>query len=207
MSPFANDPYCYPGTEVLINLENIRDSETLAQFEVQTASTSIARLAIRPVKGPFDTRRLKETDRRIFGNVYPWAGEFRTGIGMMAKTRSGFTVAYGPSENVAAALDGAFAKLKGENGLIGLEAGAFADRLAFYYSELDAIHAFREGNSRSLRVFTSDLAQAAGHGLDWARNAAAPEYRQSLYHARDVAVIRGDTSELARIIAANLRQL
>ena len=205
MSPFANDPYCYPGTEVLINLENIRDSETLAQFEVQTAATSIARLAIKPIKGPFDARRLKETHRRIFGNVYPWAGEFRKGIGMMAKTRSGFTVAYGPSENVPAALDEAFAKLERENGLTGLEARAFANRLAYYYGELDAIHAFREGNSRTLRVFTSDLAQAAGHRLDWAVAAQAADAQKRLYHARDIAVMRGDASELAMIIAACLR--
>jgi cell filamentation protein len=89
--------------------------------------------------------------------------------------------------------------------LKGLDGSRFAARLAFYYSELDAIHAFREGNSRTLRAFTSDLAQAAGHGLDWARTAPTPENRQNLYHARDVAVMRGDISELARIIAANLR--
>ena len=71
-------------------------------------------------------------------------------------------VAYGPSENVPTALAEAFAKLKAEGDLKGLEGERFAGRLAFYYSELDAIHAFREGNSRTLRAFTADLAQAAG---------------------------------------------
>lgn len=112
MTPFANDPYCYPGTDLLINLESIRDQKTLSQFEAQTASASIAGLATRPIKGPFDTARLKETHRRIFGRVYPWAGEFRQGIGMMGKNRSGFAVAYGPSENVPTALAEAFTKLK-----------------------------------------------------------------------------------------------
>jgi hypothetical protein len=51
MSPFANDPYCYPGTDILINLENIRDQKTLNQFEAQTASACIARLAVDPIKG------------------------------------------------------------------------------------------------------------------------------------------------------------
>ena len=85
----------------------------------------------------------------------------------MAKHRSGFVVAYGPSENVPSALAEAFAKLKTESDLRGLDAGAFAQRLAFYLSEFDAIHAFREGNSRTLRAFTADLAQAVGHQLDW----------------------------------------
>jgi hypothetical protein len=33
---------------------------------------------------------------------------------------------------------------------------------------------------------------------------ATPEGRQSLYHARDLAVMHGGTAELARIIAACL---
>jgi cell filamentation protein len=70
---------------------------------------------------------------------------------------------------------------------------------------LDAIHAFREGNSRTLRAFTADLALAAGHRLDWTRTGTTAEDRQRLYHARDLAVMRGDTTELAGIIAANLK--
>jgi cell filamentation protein len=207
MSPFANDPYCYPGTDVLINLENIRDQATLNQFEAQTASIGIGSLAIHPIEGPFNSKRLKETHRRIFGNVYPWAGEFRHGIGIMTKHRSGFAVAYGPSENVPSALEETFAKLKAEGELKGLDPARFAARLAFYYGELDAIHSFREGNSRTLRAFTSDLATAAGHRLDWSCNGTAEEDRQRLYHARDVAVMRGNSAELAKIIAACLHSV
>ena len=205
MSPFANDPYCYPGTDVLINLENIRDQKTLNHFEAQTASANIARLAINPIQGPFDVRRLQETHRRIFGNVYPWAGEIRKDIGLMAKNRSGFVVSYGPSQNVPGALETTFAALKAEKELQGLDIAAMAKRLAYYYSELDAIHAFRDGNSRTLRAFTSDLAQAGGHRLDWALAAHADGDREKLYHARDLAIMRGDLSELTGIIAASLR--
>jgi len=204
MSPFANDPYCYPGTDLLINLENIRDQKTLNHFEAQAASASIARLAIKPIQGRLDIRRLQETHRRIFGRVYPWAGEIRKDIGLMAKNRSGFVVAYGPSQNVPGALATTFAALKAENELRGLDADAMAKRLAYFYSELDAIHAFRDGNSRTLRAFTSDLAYAAGHRLDWALVAQAAEGRQKLYHARDLAVMRGDLSELTGIIGAGL---
>lgn len=126
------------------------------------------------------------------------------GIGMMAKDRSGFVVAYGPSENVPAALAEAFAKLKAEGYLHGLDAGRFAGRLAFYYGEFDAIHPFREGNSRTLRAFTADLSEAAGHRLAWARVGNTTEARQRLYHARDLAVMRGDTSELAEILGVCL---
>jgi cell filamentation protein len=204
VSPFANDPYCYPDTDVLINHGDYHTQSELNRFEADAVFLAFAGLEARPITGPFDASRLKETHRRIFGNVYPWAGEFRQGIGMMTKERSGFVVTYGPSENVLAALAGTFAALNAENGLRGLDADRFAARVAFFCSELDAIHAFREGNSRTLRAFSSDLAQAAGHRLDWSRTAFTPEHRQSLYHARDLAVMRGDTAELAQIIRANL---
>jgi cell filamentation protein len=108
---------------------------------------------------------------------------------------------------VPGALTEAFAKLKGERFLAGLDAAAVALRLAYYYSELDAIHAFRDGNSRTLRAFTSDLAEAVGHRLDWAPAAATAEQRQRLFRARDQAVMRGDIAELADIVAAGLRSL
>jgi cell filamentation protein len=207
MTPGGHDPYCYPGTNILINLKEIRDSNALQQFEAQSASTGIASLSLRPLTGPFNIARLRETHRRIFARVYSWAGEFRTGMGMMAKNRSGFTVAYGPSGNVPGALEGVFAKLKIEKDLRGLDAAPFVSRLAYFYSELDAIHPFREGNSRTLRAFTCDLAEAAGHTLDWSRLGPSPEARQRLYHARDLAVMRGDLSPLTEIVDDCLQSL
>jgi cell filamentation protein len=117
MSPSARDPYVYPSMNVLLNLDDIRDQAALNRFEAQTASACIALLAINPITGPFDTRRLQETHRRIFERVYPWAGEFRKDTGMLAKNRSGFVVAYGPSQNIPGALASVFAALKAENDL------------------------------------------------------------------------------------------
>jgi cell filamentation protein len=204
MSPAARDPYVYPGTNVLINNGDYRTQAELNQFEEDAVLLAFAAMKRRPIQGPFDVRRLQETHRRIFAKVYPWAGEFRKDIGMLAKNRSGFVVAYGPSQNIPGALEGVFAALKAESDLRGLNTDAMAKRLAYYYGELDAIHAFRDGNSRTLRAFTSDFAEVAGHQLDWARAAQAGEDRQRLYHARDLAVMRGDLAELTAIIRTNL---
>jgi cell filamentation protein len=93
LSRFPNDPYCYQGTDVLINKGDYRTQPELDQFESDGVFLALGVLKGHPITGPFDTARLKETHRRIFGNVYPWAGELRKDIGMMAKTRaSGFTV-------------------------------------------------------------------------------------------------------------------
>jgi cell filamentation protein len=200
MTPKGHDPYCYPGTNVLINLKGFHDLKALQDFEAQSTATAIAGLHLLPLQGPFHIARLRETHRRIFARVYAWAGEFRTGIGMMAKERSGFTVAYGPSANVPAALEGVFARLQSESELRGLDREAFARRLAYFYSELDAIHPFREGNSRTLRAFTGDLAENAGLRLDWSRVGPSEQDRLALYHARDLAVMRGDLAGLLKIL-------
>ena len=204
MSQSARDPYVYPGTNVLINLKDLRDQADLNRFEADAVAVDLIDLKQNPITGPFDIRRLRETHRRIFGKVYSWAGELRKDIGLMAKNRSGFVVAYGPSQNIPGALVGVFAALKAESDLRGLDADAMAKRLAYYYGELDAIHAFRDGNSRTLRAFTTDLAESAGHRLDWSRAAQTAEDRQRRYHARDLAVMRGDLSELAAIIRVTL---
>jgi fido (protein-threonine AMPylation protein) len=87
MSPLASDPYCYPGTDVLINKGDYRIQNELDEFEADAFLLAIATLRIDPSSGPFDTLRLQETHRRIFGNVYAWAGDLRKDVGMMAKTR------------------------------------------------------------------------------------------------------------------------
>jgi len=92
VSPFANDPYCYPGTDVLINHGEYRSQADFNRFEADAVFLAFAAIKARPLKGPFDARRLQETHRRIFGCVYPWAGELRKGIGMMTKNRLGFVV-------------------------------------------------------------------------------------------------------------------
>ena len=166
MSQSARDPYVYPGTNVLINLKDLRDQADLNRFEADAVAVDLIDLKQNPITGPFDIRRLRETHRRIFGKVYSWAGELRKDIGLMAKNRSGFVVAYGPSQNIPGALVGVFAALKAESDLRGLDAD--------------------------------------GHRLDWSRAAQTAEDRQRLYHARDLAVMRGDLSELAVIIRVTL---
>jgi fido (protein-threonine AMPylation protein) len=74
-----------------------------------------------------------------------------------------------------------------ENYLRGLDPDRFAARLAYFYSELDSTHPFPEGNSRTLRQFTADLALAAGYELDWEPTGLTEDTRNALYVARDRA--------------------
>ena len=49
--------------------------------------------------------------------------------------------------------------------MTGLNQATFAARAAHYHGELNAIHPFREGNGRAVRVWLVHLARQAGHDL------------------------------------------
>jgi len=65
----TSDPYVYPGTDVLKNFRDIRDSASLALFEGRSTFRRLKELADGPVKGAFDVSHLKATHKYIFQDV------------------------------------------------------------------------------------------------------------------------------------------
>jgi cell filamentation protein len=60
----------------------------------------------------------------------------------------------------------------------------FVEKISKLYSDLDYIHPFREGNSRTLRTFTGQLAKESGYELNW-KKFSGEKARDLLYIARD----------------------
>jgi cell filamentation protein len=58
-------------------------------------------------------------------------------------------------------------KLVKEDYLKGLDKENFCKRLAYYMGELDAIHPFREGNGRTMRLYFKQLAIESGWRLEF----------------------------------------
>ena len=87
---------------------------------------------------------MKKVKILIFNDVYEWAGKIRTEE--IAKGNTNFA----PTPYI---LDGMkeqiFDSLKKEKFLKGLNAEDISKRLAYYYSELNFAHPFREGNGRT----------------------------------------------------------
>lgn len=178
------------------------DAES-AKLEADLASTRIAEFKSAPVQGKFDADHLREIHRRIFQDfpekgfdeVTP--GQFRqpvTGTATWMKKRaleSGappHPVAYSRMDEAAQArLSKALADVSVES-LAKMEQKEVVATLSKLYSELDYLHPFDDGNSRTLRVFTGQIAQRAGYVIDWDRFATTPEGRDTLYVARDLAV-------------------
>ena len=141
-----DDRYVYSGTDVLVNRFGIRDWGKLSTVERALTGVRYAELEDSPVEGRFDLKHLCAIHRRLFGDVYPWAGKVRT-RGFISKGNSLFC----SPEFILPYSEDLFAKLKAENYLTGLDRDSFIHRLAFYIAEINALHPFREGNGRAQR--------------------------------------------------------
>ena len=151
------DPYCYPGTTVLRNIPDIRDSEALAEFE----AVSTAQRADEPLPaGRLGVRHYRAIHHHLFQDVYAWAGKFRTV--RLGKDSNAFCY----PENIEREMQRLFADLRRQGHLRRLSPELFATAAAHFLATLNAIHPFREGNGRTQTSFLALLADYAGHPLD-----------------------------------------
>jgi cell filamentation protein len=69
--------YCYPGSDVLINIPGLRDQKQLDAYERLVTADRLRQLELRPLKGNFDLEHLCSIHKFIFKDIYPFAGELR----------------------------------------------------------------------------------------------------------------------------------
>ncbi|NLF45372.1 MAG: cell filamentation protein Fic [Syntrophomonadaceae bacterium] len=154
--------YCYPGTDVLINRENITNAKSLAKYEADMTIIRQYELEIEQVvKGNFGITHLKRIHKYIFQDIYPFAGKFR--LENISKGNTEFCKSEFIEDNMKTILN----ELKGDNYLKGLNAEDFSMKAAYYMSEINMIHPFREGNGRTIREFIRQLAYKNGHIINW----------------------------------------
>lgn len=188
--------YCYPGTRVLRNRLGIRDAGTLAAAERDFSSLRAAAIdkGDANIAETFDSDHLRAIHRYLFGDVYDWAGEYRT-----VNISKGSVFCMWPY--IGEQLDALFGKLAGEGLLEGLPPEAMAARLAFYLGEINAIHPFREGNGRAQRAIVRQLAKRDGYLLSFAGVSDAEMV------AASVRSFNGDNGELESLVARCLSRL
>lgn len=184
----ATDPYVYPGTSCLRNRLGIRDADALAHLEANQTAIILAQLEREWLAGRYDLAHLKMFHRRIFGDIYTWAGELRSVP--MAKEQSLFAL----PEHIEPYLRRVFSALAEERFLRELPREEFLDRLTNYHAELNAVHPFREGNGRTQRAFLGQLARDAGYHLAWERL----EGERNVAASR--ASLQGDNSLLRQML-------
>jgi cell filamentation protein len=187
----SDDPYVDPDTLVLVNLLGLSDAEQLQAAETDLAFARAELLELHPLPGTYDVAHLQAFHRHLFGDVYPWASDFRT-------VNIARSASFGDWRHIRTYLDQVFAGLATENYLAGLGRDEFVRRLGHYFGEVNAAHPFREGNGRTQRAFFRQLARDAGWSLRWSKvtaeeNAAASE-----------ASLMGDNGPLEALLALAL---
>ncbi len=153
--------YCYPNSNVLINKLGIKDLNRLHEIERKLTMLRLIELLDKPISGKFDFKHLQKIHAYIFQDVYDWAGKARTID--IAKGNMFCNVRF-----IDTQAEEIFKKLKKDKYLVGLDEETFIKKLAYYFSEINALHPFREGNGRSQREFIRMLASKSGYVINFA---------------------------------------
>jgi cell filamentation protein len=187
------DPYADPVTGVLRNRLGLRTAGELETAEREITHAALIFLRESPVPPSYDLGHLCVIHRRVFGDIYDWAGQLRT----VAIAKGSWFCLPQYIESSAAEV---FQALHGESLLRGLSRDAFTERLTFYLGEVNAIHPFREGNGRAQRAFFEQLAGEAGYILDWQRLDADRNI------AASAAIMRGDPVLMRKMLGELIRE-
>lgn len=189
-----NSNYCYPGTDVLVNKLNIKDKSTLQKFEAKITAAKLLALRQKGIIGNFDAKHLNQIHTYLFEDIYPFAGKYRN------ENIAKGVFRFAEWEYIEPELNRLLNGLKEENYLAGLSREVLAERLAYYLSELNVLHPYREGNGRTIREFLRELALKNEYILNIKR--VAPK---EFLNASINSIV--DTSELTKLIYECLEKL
>jgi len=180
----GTDPYLDPETGVLRNVLGIASRHELEKAEADITYAVLIGLADNPLQGSFDLAHYRALHEALFGSLYDWAGELRT----VELTKGNTRFAHVPF--IADSAQQLFGDLKDGNLLRGLPEDRFIERLSHFYSEINVLHPFREGNGRTQRAFFTLLAEQSGHRIRWENL----DERQNL--EASIAAYTGDLTKL-----------
>lgn len=168
MSDFQ-DPYVYPGTKLLRNLQGEYDPERAAAAERDFSLLRRRELELRPVAQrqngtSFDLRHLREIHRRLYQDVWAWAGEIRA-----VEINKGASQ-FHSSEHIESAFAGVHDWLVRDTELLSnpeIDDETFIRQAADLLEKVNYIHPFREGNGRTQRAYLDQVASVSGRTLSW----------------------------------------
>ena len=166
---------------------NIKDPVALEKYETSVIGLKLMALSKKGITGKFDVSHFVSIHKFLFEDIYPFAGLFRNEN--IAKDYFQFA----EWEYIESELAKLLTELKNENFLSNLSKEKFAERLAYYWAELNVLHPFREGNGRTTREFLRQLSLKNGYILNLHK--VAP---QDLLNASIRSII--DTSDLEKYL-------
>ena len=138
--------YCYDDSDILVNKLSTQDYTTLENVERTLTTYNLSKLHLDPIKGNFDIEHYLAIHKFLFDYIYDFAGELR--LENMCKDNTPFCrpeYIHKYLKYLLLEMGNKSKNIKSEEHLI--------EFLAYYYSEINMVHPFREGNGRTEREF------------------------------------------------------
>lgn len=156
--------YFYPGTTVLVNRLNLRESKKLAQAEgILIAIRTIEATTIASGNDDaLDGAQLRALHHQLSQDLYVWAGHYRSVP--IGKRWSQFA----PVDDIAVCVERA-ASITADTDWLALTDDEFAEQAANVYSWLNYAHPFRDINGRAARLFMNHVAAQSHRIIDYSR--------------------------------------
>lgn len=190
----GHDKYCYPNSDVLVNLLNIRDSTLLDEAEAEfTAERYRTYEPSQQTLSDFSFEHLKHLHHHLFQDLFEWAGETRDVDISKGDTRFCTWTRIEPEAIKLFRTIPALADCHSHNEIV--------DRVADLYCELNLLHPFREGNGRVLRFFFEELLYTLGYDVSW------PQISQQDWIDANIAGVNLDLSLLIMIFEQAITEL
>tara|TARA_R100001440_G_scaffold71422_1_gene94386 strand:- start:377 stop:970 length:594 start_codon:yes stop_codon:yes gene_type:complete len=156
----AQDKYCYPETDVLTNLLDIRNADKLAEAEIEfTAERYRLYQSPKATIQQFTFEHLKTLHYHLFQDVYEWAGEVRDVDISKGETLFCTCTRIEPE---AKKLFKNISQLENSQ-----SHELFIEQIADLFCEINLLHPFREGNGRVQRFFFEEMLFALGYDVTW----------------------------------------
>lgn len=173
---------------LLSNKLGIEDADELMKAEEEIVAARMAELIENPGSSNFNFERLQEIHKKLFSDIYDFAGKIRNV--RIAKGNSVFCY----PEYIDEYQIKIFSKLDNQNDLKNLPKNEFVKQFSSLTEELNALHPFREGNGRAIRLFLRQLAENAGWYI------AYEDMEQEKLLDADVKAFNGDLDPLTDLI-------
>lgn len=162
-----DDPYIDRRSGVLRNLAGLTTQQALDDYESEKTRIRLAQLIVKLLPGKFDLDHLQHFHKHIFQDVYSFAGELRTINTLKLDSEGRGASHFADFRSLRDEAKKVFDELAKDNFLQGLSRSGFIEKGAKLLADINHLHCFREGNGRVQKAFLEDLAQNAGHSLDF----------------------------------------
>lgn len=160
------DIYLYKNTSVLKNKLDIKDKNQLEDFESFITYTKFLNVDEVMQNREFNFDYIKDVHKHIFGYIYEWAGEPRKiNIEKSEKVLNGMSVEYCDYTQVEKEANRAITEMKNTR-WDKLSLNERAELFSKQISDLWKVHAFREGNTRTIMTFSERFAESHGFHMD-----------------------------------------